>query len=297
MPADLHVSSRPMIPGPGQVVGGYVIGRLIAAGATGSVWLAQSLATGGWVALKIFQTATGLDAEDRDDQRRRFSQEADIARRLEHPGIVRVLDAGDEQGQLWLAMEPVPGCSLRRYVSPARLLPPAVTLETLASVARALAHAHAQGVQHRDIKPSNILLDLPTRTVKLTDFGTAKFGDSSRTRTGVMLGTPSYMAPEQLAGAPTDPRADLYAFGVVLFELLTGRLPHEAASMGEFLRAVAADRAPDLRNHWPQAPSELAQLLADLLAKRPEQRLASADRLADRLAQLLAGGSLAVDND
>jgi eukaryotic-like serine/threonine-protein kinase len=279
-------------PGPGQVLGGHVIRRAIAAGASGSVWLAQTVATGDWAALKVFQSAAGLDAEDRDDQQRRFAQEADIASRLEHPGIVRILGAGEDRGLLWLAMEPVPGCSLQRYVTPDRLLPPAIALQTMEKLAHALAHAHAQGVQHRDIKPSNILLDLPSGTVKLTDFGTAKFADHSRTRTGVMLGTPSYMAPEQLAGAPTDARADLYAVGVVLFELLTGRRPHEAASMGEFMRAVATQTAPDLRVHWPAAPADLAQLLADLLHKRPAERLPSAGLLADRLLRVrLHGGN------
>ena len=109
-----------------------------------------------------------------------------------------------------------------------------------------------QGVVHRDIKPGNVMLDLAAGIVKLTDFGIAGLADMSRTRTGVVLGTPVYMAPEQLAGAGADARSDLYSLGVLLFQLLTGRLPHEHASLGELLRQVAREPAPDVRTLRPE---------------------------------------------
>jgi len=263
-----------------------VIRRQIGSGASATVYLAEHLGTGEWVALKLMHQAGDLSDDERADLRQRFQQEAQTARRLNHPGIVRILDAGDDAGRMWVAMEPVPGCTLLRYTEKARLLPPPFAVDIAQRLAEALAHAHDAGVVHRDLKPSNVLVDLPTGIVKLSDFGIARLDDGARTRTGVMLGTPGYMAPEQLAGAAADARADLYALGVLSFELLTGRRPHESHSMGEFLRAVMADPAPDLRRHWPGAPADLAMLLAALLAKSPADRLAGAHDVAEALARV-----------
>lgn len=273
-----------MTPGPGDEVAGHVIHRTIGSGASATVCLAEHLATGEWVALKLIHQAGELSDDERADLRRRFELESRTARRLNHPGIVRLIDAGDDAGQLWVAMEPVPGCTLLRYTEQARLLPPPVAVDIAQQLAEALGHAHDAGVVHRDLKPSNVLVDLPSGIVKLSDFGIARLDDGARTRTGVMLGTPGYMAPEQLAGTAADARADLYALGVLLFELLTGRRPHESISMGEFLRAVMADLAPDLRQHWPGAPADLAALVAAMLAKAPGDRPASAHEVAHALA-------------
>lgn len=278
--------SRTVMPGPGDEVAGHAIRRTIGSGASATVYLAEHLATGEWVALKLIHEADDASDEERADLRQRFQHEAQTAGRLQHPGIVRIIDAGDEAGQLWAAMEPVPGCTLQRYTDRARLLPPPVAVDIAQQLAAALAHAHEAGVVHRDLKPSNVLVDLPTGVVKLSDFGIARFDDGARTRTGVLLGTPGYMAPEQLAGTAADARADLYALGVLLFELLTGRRPHESNSLGEFLRAVMADPAPDLRVHWPGAPPDLAELLAAMLAKVPADRPASAHAVADALARV-----------
>lgn len=278
--------SRTAACGPGDEVAGHVILRRIGAGATATVHLAQNLVTGEWIALKLIHHAADLSEDEWAELRQRFQQEAQTARRLNHPGIVHIVDAGDDAGQLWVAMEPVPGCTLQRYTDKARLLPPPVAVDIAQQLAEALAHAHDAGVVHRDIKPSNVLVDLPSGIVKLSDFGTARFDEGAQTRTGVMLGTPGYMAPEQLAGATADARADLYALGVVLYELLTGRRPHEANSMGEFLRAVMVDPAPDLRGHWPDAPADLAALLTALLAKSPADRPASGHEVAETLARV-----------
>jgi serine/threonine protein kinase len=146
---------------------------------------------------------------------------------------------------------------------------------------------------HRDIKPANVLVDLPAGSLRITDFGVAHLADAERTRTGLVLGSPAYLAPEQLAGGAAAPAGDLYALGVTLFQLLTGRLPFDAASMGELLRQVASAPPPPLAVLRPELPPTLARplgaLLDRLLAKQPGQRPAGAEVVADALARLRAG--------
>ena len=269
-------------------IGPYRLLRVLGRGSAGVVHLALDTRTQQPLALKLLSLAEGLPEPQAAPLRERFMAEAATARRLSHPDIVRVHGAGEQHGRAWLAMELLGGCDLGRYTHMSRLLPEPLVLRLAQRLARALAHAHAQGVTHRDIKPGNVMLDLPAQQVKLTDFGIAGLADASRTRTGVVLGTPLYMAPEQLAGAAADPRSDIYSLGVLLFQLLSGRLPHEHASLGELLRAVARDAAPDLRSLRPQLSPRLAALVAKALHKQPAQRHASANALADALAVELA---------
>lgn len=267
--------------------------RLLGRGQSGRVYAAHDRQLDRLVALKIFALPEapegGRPTAAQAETRSRSEAEGEITGRLRHPDIVQIVDQGVHEGQRWLAMELVPGSSLQRYTHPQKLLPEPVLLQAGQRIALALDHAHAQRVVHRDLKPGNVLVHWPSDTLKIVDFGLARTEDASVTRTGLLLGTPQYMAPELLAGARPDPRSDCYALGVMLFELLTGRLPFETTNMGELLRRAARDPAPDLREHKPQAPEALALLVAELLATQPGHRLAEASRVAGRLRSVRLG--------
>lgn len=161
-------------------------------------------------------------------------------------------------------------------------------LSIVARVAEALAYAHRQNVVHRDIKPANIMYEHDTDTVKVTDFGIARITDSSKTKTGLVLGTPSFMSPEQLAGKKVDGRSDLYSLGVMLFQMLTGVLPFRGESMAELMYKIANEEAPDLGAIRSDLPRSLADLVALALSKRPETRYQDGDQFAADLRSVLA---------
>lgn len=274
----------------GREFAGWRLLRLIGQGNHGSVYLAEGPGHAEAVAFKLvaLDTSGGFEAAHRA-----FLASAEVSRGLHHPGIVRLLDAGAIGGTGWVAMEAVPGCDLTRYAAPMRLLPEPVVVRVAARVAQALSHAHRQGVVHRDLKPANVMVDWPSDTVKLTDFGLARTVDTAQTGTGVVLGSPAYMAPEQLAGNQPTAQTDLYALGVMLFQLLSGRLPHEAATMGELLRQVASETAPDLRRVVPGVKPAVAQVVARLLARRANERPADAAEVAHRLTAIASGAAAA----
>lgn len=266
--------------------GPYRTLRLLGEGAVGRVHLAVNDVSGQVVALKVLPLPAAADDDPPDEARNRFLVEAYATRALRHPHIAGVLDAGEVGRHGWIAMELVPGSDLARYTRPARLLPEAVVLQVMAKVALALAHAHRAGIVHRDVKPSNVRVDWGSDTVKLTDFGLARPPDAEATRTGLVLGTPAYMAPELLAGGRPGPGSDLYALGAMLFELLSGRLPHESERLGDLLRSVATQPAPDLLTLNPALDPGVARLVAELLDADPRRRPADAAEVASRLADL-----------
>ncbi len=275
---------------PGQAVAGYRLIRRLGQGAHGAVYLADDPRGPLTVALKVVTLPPGASAQA---ARNAFLRSAEVARRLHHPGIVALHDAGVEGPLAWLAMEPVPGSDLTRYTRPQRLLPEPLVLRVGERIAQALAYAHRQGVVHRDVKPANVLVDWRSDAVKLADFGLARADDGVQTGTGIVPGSPAYMAPEQLAGAVPSPRSDLYALGVMLFQLLAGRLPHDGASMGELLRHVADEPVPDLRLLRPDLPAGVASLAARLMAKRATDRPPDGDAVARELAGLVASWPVA----
>lgn len=278
-------------PAGGPTLAGYRLLRVVGQGASSKVHLAQHEVSGQVVALKVMPLPEGQALAAAKTQ---FLAVGQTAAALRHPCIVEVLSYGVQGSTAWLAMEAVAGTDLSRYTRAPRLLPEALVLRCAWRVAQALAHAHQHGVVHRDVKPENVLVNWAADVVKLADFGLARARGAAATGTGLLMGTPAYMAPEQLAGAEPSASTDLYALGVLVFELLTGRLPHEGLSMGQLLQQVAQDAAPDLCTLRPDLPAALGELLARLLSKDPAHRPASARRTAEQLLafhmSLSAGG-------
>ncbi len=271
----------------GTTFAGLRIARVLARGATGVLYLAVDAASRA-LALKVL-TPHASDDDDAAALAERFAGEARVLRRLRHPAIVEIHAAGVEQQRAYLAMALLPGSDLRRHARAARLLPEALVLRLGAEVADALAHAHAQGVVHRDLKPANLVFDAASRRVWVTDFGVARLLDAERTRSGMLLGTPAFMPPEQLAGAAAGPAGDVYALGVTLFQLLTGELPHDGATLGALLQSVARGEPRSLGALRPDLPAALAGLLAELMhpdaASRPDAA-AAVERLASLQSRL-----------
>lgn len=268
-----------------MMLGRYEVIKELGKGAMGLVYLGTDPKIGRQVALKTMALSQEFEGHELVDARNRFFREARAAGRLQHPNIVTIFDAGEADDLAFIAMEYIPGQDLQRHCARGHLLPVPLVLSIVARVARALAYAHNLQVIHRDIKPSNVMYDSVTDTVKVTDFGIARITDGNKTRTGVVMGTPSYMSPEQLTGVPLDGRSDLYSLGIMLFQLLTGMLPFRADSMAELMSRIAKQPAPDVRQVRPELPQAVADIVARLLRKSPLDRYQGGAELA---ADLLA---------
>ena len=262
----------------------YEVKQLLGRGAMAVVHLATERASGRQVAIKRLALQREFAAEDLVDVRQRFMREARAAGHLQHADILQVLDAGVDGEDNWIAMEYVQGHDLSHFIRAGQLLPVEEVLSIGQRLALALDYAHRQGVIHRDIKPANVMLERSSGVLKIMDFGIARIADGSRTRTGLVLGTPSFMSPEQLAGLKVDGRSDLYSLGAMLYQLLTGRLPHQADSMAQLMYQIANQAPPDVRHYRPELPESLALVLALALEKRPELRYASGQQMAGDLA-------------
>lgn len=274
-------------------LGPYQVIRRLGRGSSGQVLLATPALGGPAVALKVLrQLPSGMGALEQE----RFRHGLALARRLHHPNIAQVFDDGLEPPWIWVAMELLPGCSLERYAAPSRLLPETLVLSIGVRLARALGHAHQQGVLHRDVKPANVVVQLAEplteASVKLTDFGLSSATDATRTQTGVVLGSPAYMAPEVLAGGAGSAASDIYSLGVLLFQLLTGQLPHEDAQLARLLMKVAREPAPRADELNPERSAGAADAVARALAKPAQERYRSALDFADALAAAAASTAL-----
>lgn len=213
-----------------------------------------------------------------------FVREAQSAAALNHPNIVTLYDAGQEGGIYYLTMELLEGLPLNDILSRRGHLDVGLALKVAIQAAEGLAYAHAENIVHRDIKPSNLFVT-KTNRVKIMDFGLAKMVEEVRKKTTMIAGTPHYMAPEQASGAGVDQRADLYAFGVTLWELLVGEVPYNEGDVAYHRLHTAP---PDLRERLPECPAALAELVTELMAKLPDQRPSAAETL-DRLQRILNG--------
>jgi serine/threonine-protein kinase len=284
VPAALAVPAGPegAAPAPPRLprLGRYQLDRELGRGTMGRVYLAHEIGRSNEVAIKTLALAREFEGFALREARARFQTEAQAARRLRHPDIVQVIDAGEDRGLAYLVMERLHGTELTPHVHARALLPVSTVVAIGARVADALAHAHAQGVIHRDIKPANVMIDGPRDQVKVMDFGIARLHDASRTRTGLVLGSPSYMSPEQLAGREVDGRSDLYALGVLLFQMLTAQLPLVGATMAGLIHAIANVKAPDVRELRAGVPEALADVISILLEKRAELRYRTGHELA-----------------
>lgn len=270
-------------------LGRYQIEKELGKGAMGVVYLGRDPTIGRVVAIKTMALAEEFDSSDLDEVRRRFFREAETAGRLSHPNIVTIYDAGEEHELAYIAMEFLKGRDLSVFTAADQLLPPRRALEIAIQVAEALDYAHGQNVVHRDIKPANIMYEPEAGTVKVTDFGVARITDASKTRTGMVLGTPSYMSPEQLSGKKVDGRSDLFSLASTLFQLLTGKLPFSGDSMAELMFRIANQPHPDILQLQPTLPPTLKLVLDKALAKKPEERFQSGSELALALRRCLNG--------
>ena len=275
-PAPRHVR-------PTRTLGRYEIERELGKGAMGTVYLGRDPKINRVVAIKAIPLAQEFEEDDLQEARARFFREAEMAGRLNHPAIVTVYDAGEDHGLAYIAMEYLRGTHMSHFTEAARILPFKTTMLLVARVADALYYAHRQNVVHRDIKPANIMFNPDTDELKITDFGIARLTDTSRTKTGIVLGTPSFMSPEQLEGRPLDGRSDQFALGVSLYQLLCGQLPFRAESMPRLMQKIATEPHAAVRLVRPELPECIDPILTRTLAKSADDRYAHCGELASAL--------------
>lgn len=264
-------------------VGHYEVEKEIGRGAMGMVYLGRDPRIGRMVAIKTMALSGEFEGTQLDEVKQRFYREAETAGRLNHPNIVHVYDIGEDQELAFIAMDFLPGNNLGHYVKPKKLLPVKTVLDVMQQVAEALDYAHKQNVVHRDIKPANIIYDESNGSAKVTDFGVACLTDASKTRTGTVLGSPSYMSPEQVAGKRVDGRADIFSLGVTLYQLLTGHLPFEADSLGSLMYKITNEEHPKPSQFRKGLPVCAVRIINKCLQKDPEMRYQSGAELAAAL--------------
>jgi tetratricopeptide (TPR) repeat protein len=278
MQTGLQIANRFRISDPEQ--------DLIGRGGMGEVYRATDLHTDDLVAVKALSSA----AVARDPEiLERFVHEGQALRQLNHPNIVRMITAVEEAGQHYLVMEYMPGGSLADLLEKQKCLPTGQVMEIALDLADALTRAHRLGIIHRDLKPANVLL-AEDGSPRLSDFGIAHMAESPRlTQTGVLVGTVDYLSPEVCQGERSDERADIWAFGVMLFQLLTGRLPFEGKTLTAKISAILTQPVPDVARLVPETPPALADLIGRMLEKEPERRIPSVRQVAIELESILKG--------
>ena len=272
------------------MLGRYQIEKELGKGAMGVVYLGRDPKINRVVAIKTMALSQEFEEDEIADVKERFFREAETAGRLNHQNIVTMYDAGEEHDLAYIAMEFLKGKDLVPHTKPDHLLPLPQVVSIIARVADALAYAHSNNVVHRDIKPANVMYEPESDQVKVTDFGIARITDSSKTKTGMVLGTPSYMSPEQLSGKKIDGRSDLFSLGVTLYQMLCGQLPFVGDSMAQLMFKIANETHPDVRSVNPAVPDALVVVIDRALCKDIEQRYQSGDEMARDLRNCLNAG-------
>ena len=270
--------------------GRFEVQKELGKGAMGVVYLGKDPKIGREVAIKTMALAQEFEPEELAEIKERFFREAETAGRLSHPNIVTIFDTGEEHDFCYIAMELLKGGDLAPYVKQGNLLPVEKVVSIVTRVADALGYAHRQGVVHRDVKPANMMYDPQTDTLKVTDFGIARLTDSSKTKTGMVLGTPSFMSPEQLAGKKIEGRSDLFSLGVSLYQLLSGRLPFEGESMAQLMFKIANEAPRDILSVRPDLPPSLVAFLERALAKDPQERFQTGEEFGGALRAAMSAG-------
>ena len=270
-------------------LGRYEVIKELGKGAMGTVFLGRDPKINRQVAIKTLRfDDPDLTEEDKTSLRDRFFREAESAGRLNHPNIVNIYDAGEDQDIHYIAMELLDGTDLKPWGAKSALHPMSQVVGIIADVADALDYAHQNNIVHRDIKPANLMI-LKNGAIKVTDFGIARITDQSKTATGTVLGTPSYMSPEQLAGKKVDGRSDIFSLGVCLYELLTGEKPFTGDSVATLVTSIVNSPHRPLQQVDAKIPAELAQVVDRALQKDPGQRYQHAREMGADLRKCLAG--------
>ncbi len=275
--------------GSGSTLGRYEIERVLGRGAMATVYLGRDPMINRRVAIKTVPLAEEFAENEVAAARAQFLREAESSGRLNHPDIISIYDAGETNDLAYLAMEYFEGKPLSHYAQVGRLLPPMVVMALMARAAEALHYAHTQNVVHRDIKPANILYHRQTDALKITDFGIARLTDSNRTRTGIILGTPSYMSPEQLSASKVTGQSDIYSLGVTMYHLLTGNPPFQADSIPKLMAKIASTPHRPIRDVRDDVPVCADDILDRALAKDPADRFPSARVMAFALRECCNG--------
>lgn len=268
-------------------LGRYEISGELGRGAMGVVYKGEDPKIHRTVAIKTLRLSE-FEEDVVGELKERFFREAESAGLLAHPNIVTIYDCGEEHDLAYIAMEYLEGEDLEAFTKKGSLLPLRDTLRVVAHVAEALDYAHSRNIVHRDIKPANIMRLKETKDIKVTDFGIARITTSSKTKTGVVLGTPSYMSPEQVAARKVDGRSDIFSLGVLLFEMLTGQKPFEAEDLTSLMYKIARESHPAPRSINPKIPQVVEKIIDKALEKEPEKRYQKAGLMAEHLRKVVA---------
>ena len=273
--------------GPGTQLGKYRLTEPIGQGGMGVVWKGENVETGEVAAVKLL---VGELAEE-DGFRERFKRESQYAGSLDHPHVIRVFEAGEQEGALYMAMQFVDGTDLKALLAQRGKLEAAEAARLLSEVAEALDAAHGKGILHRDVKPGNIMIESATNRCYLTDFGLSKNPSEDSfalTAAGSFVGTIDYTAPEQILAKPFDHRVDVYSLACVLYEALSGEVPYPKSREVEVLYGHIQDPPPRLREKRPDAPEALEEVIVKAMAKDPDERYQTCGDLM-QAARLAAG--------